>query len=47
VHLAVAPKNRAARDLECRFGAASRDEIRIRSVAAALQLLLDAIRTSP
>jgi nicotinamide-nucleotide amidase len=47
VHLAVAADNREARHLECRFGEVSRDEIRIRTVAAALQLLTDAIRASP
>lgn len=46
VYLAVARKNRDTRYLECRFGEHSREEIRIRSVAAGLQLLLDATRDS-
>jgi nicotinamide-nucleotide amidase len=47
VHLALAAANRESSHLECRFGEVSRDEIRIRTVAAALQLLRDAIRASP
>jgi nicotinamide-nucleotide amidase len=47
VHLAVARQGHQTRHLECRFGSLSRDEIRMRSVAAALQLLSEATRESP
>ncbi len=47
VHLAVKILNGEARGVECRFGEASREDIRIGTVAAALQLLSEAIRTSP
>ena len=47
VHLAVAARGQDTHNLECRFGPVGRDEIRIRTVAAALQLLIDAIRVSP
>ncbi|HEX5282229.1 MAG TPA: CinA family protein [Micropepsaceae bacterium] len=47
VYLAVARRNRKTRGLECRFGEISREEIRLRTVAAGLQLLLDATCDSP
>jgi len=47
VYLAASRKNRATRHIECRFGEISRDEIRMRTVAAGLQLLLEATRDSP
>ena len=47
VHLAVALRRGETRHRECRFGALSRDEIRIRTVDAALQMLLDAICALP
>ena len=47
VYLGQAGKGRQTRHIECRFGELSRDEIRMRTVAAGLQLLLDAIRDSP
>lgn len=47
VYLAVARKTRQTRELECRFGELSRDEIRMRTVAAGLQLLLEATSDSP
>lgn len=47
VYLAVARKNRKTRHIECRFGEISRDEIRMRTVAAGLQLLLEATSDSP
>lgn len=46
VHLALASHGRDTLHLECRFGSLSRDEIRLRSVAAALQLLIEATRES-
>jgi nicotinamide-nucleotide amidase len=47
VYLAVARKNRKTRRIECRFGEISRDEIRMQTVAAGLQLLLEASSGSP
>lgn len=47
VYLAVARKDRSTRHIECRFGEISRDEIRMRTVAAGLQLLLEATSDSP
>lgn len=47
VYLAVARENRGTRHIECRFGEISRDEIRMRTVAAGLQLLLEATCDSP
>jgi len=44
VYLAVARTGAKTRDIECRFGALSRDEIRIKTVVEALQLVLDATR---
>ncbi len=46
VYLAVAGKARKTRHIECRFGEISRDEIRMRTVTAGLQLLLEATRDS-
>src|SRR2546423_6619376 len=42
VYLALTRQERGARQLDCRFGARPRDEIRMRSVTAALQLLMEA-----
>lgn len=47
VYLGLAQKTRKTRHIECRFGEVSRDEIRMRTVAAGLQLLLEATRDSP
>ena len=47
VFLAVAQKGKETRHIEYRFGEVTRDEIRLKSVAAALHLLLDAMRDSP
>ena len=47
VYLAVARRNRKTRGLECHFGEISREEIRLRTVAAGLQLLLEATCDSP
>lgn len=47
VYLAAARKNRKTRHFECRFGDISRDEIRMRTVAAGLQLLFEATSDSP
>jgi len=47
VHLALARQGRSARQLDCHFGTQPRDEIRMRSVAAALQLLMEATSESP
>jgi nicotinamide mononucleotide (NMN) deamidase PncC len=44
VYLAAARTGAKTRDIECRFGALSRDEIRIKTVVEALQLVLDATR---
>jgi len=44
VYLALARRGHKTRDVECRFGALSRDEIRIKTVVEALQLVLDATR---
>lgn len=47
VYVAVARTLCQTRDIECRFGEISRDEIRMRTVAAGLQLLLEAVCDSP
>ena len=47
VYLVVARKNRKTRHIECRFGEIPRDEIRMQTVAAGLQLLLEASSDSP
>jgi nicotinamide-nucleotide amidase len=47
VYLALARRGFHTRDIECRFGPLSRDEIRMKTVVAALQLVLEATRASP
>jgi nicotinamide-nucleotide amidase len=47
VYLGLARRGLNTRAIECRFGALSRDAIRMKTVVAALQLVLDAIRASP
>jgi nicotinamide-nucleotide amidase len=47
VYLGLARKGSKTSHLECRFGSRSRDEIRLRTVVAALQLVVDATRASP
>lgn len=44
VYLALARRGITTAHIECRFGALSRDEIRMKTVVAALQLLFEAIR---
>jgi len=47
VHFAVAGRSGAVKHVERRFGALSRDEIRAKSVAQALKMLLEAARLGP
>jgi nicotinamide-nucleotide amidase len=47
VLLAVAARNSGTLLRECRFGELTRDDIRIRTVDTALQMLLEAIRSTP
>lgn len=46
VYLGLARKGVKTREFECRFGDLSRDEIRMKTVLAALQLVLEATRAS-
>jgi len=46
VYLGLARRGAKSRDFECRFGDLSRDEIRIKTVLAALQLVLEATGAS-
>ncbi len=47
VYLALARTGFKTRELECRFGPLTREEIRMKTVEAALQLLADSIATFP
>lgn len=46
VYLALACRGITTGHIECRFGALSRDEIRMKTVVAALQLVFETIRAS-